>query len=428
MTPAPVTRRPPSTRILQVTLRDLVGQRFNGYQLHRMLRAGGWDSRMLVVHRRSADPRVHGHTRIGRWLERGLYAAERVTSLQGLLSPMAATFPLRRSFRTADVVHWQLTYPHFVGLPLVPWLAGMRPTVWTLHDPWATTGHCVHPLDCERWRTGCGRCPDLERDFTVWSDTTALVWKVKRRMYGRAPLTLVVASRWMRERVEASPLLSGHPCHVIPFGLDLETWPRPDRRAARERLGIAPGTKVIAFRMPAGEKHRRGKGIPWLLEALARLEPCAPTTLVVFQERGRLAELQGKYRVIELGWLEDERRVGEALAAADVFVMPSLAESFGLMALEAMACGTPVIATESTAVTEIVRPPQAGVSVPARDGAALALALDALLRDDGQRLAMGAAGRRIVEAEYSSATYLERHLRLYEDLAGGRRMGRVEPA
>lgn len=404
-------------RVLQVTLRDLVGQRFNGMQLHRSLRERGHDSRMLVVHRQSDDPRVHAHGAPGRWLERGLYAAERVTSLQGLLSPFALGLPLRQGFRVADVVHWHLVYPHYVSLPLMPFLSRRRPTVWTLHDPWALTGHCVHPLDCERWRTGCGRCPDLKRNFTVWSDTTAMVWRAKRRAYQGSPLTLVVSSRWMRERVEASPLTAHLPCHVIPFGLDLATWRPRDRRACRERLGIPPEARVVAFRMAAGEKHRLAKGVPWLIEALHRLEPGTATHLLVFHDRGRLEQLAGRYRIHELGWVEDETRMAEALSAADVFVMPSLAESFGLMALESMACGTPVIASQGTATAELVRPPHAGLCAPPRDGAALAGALAELLNDDPRRMAMGAAARAIVEAEYSSETYRDRHIQLYRELA-----------
>ena len=422
---APVKRDPailpPSApRVLQVTLRDLVGQRFNGYQLHQALRGRNWDSSMLVVEKQSDDPRVHAHTRIGGTFAWGLYAAERVSSLQGLLSPLALTIPLRRCFRDADVVHWHLVYPHYVSLPLMPFLSRRRPTVWTLHDPWALPGHCVHPLECTRWRTGCGHCPDLERNFTVWSDTTAMIWNVKRRVYARSPITLVVASRWMKDRVEASPLLSHLACHVIPFGLDLETWRPLDRNACRSRLGIPADAKVVAFRMPGGAKHRLAKGIPWLVEAMQRLSPGTASHLIVFDDRGQLVALQDRYRILELGWLEDEQRMAEALAAADVFVMPSLAESFGLMTLEAMACGTAVIASEGTAMAELIRPPLAGVCVPPRDSAALAQVLTDLLGDEPRRRAMGDAGRRIVESEYSATAYLASHMRLYEALAGQR--------
>lgn len=406
-------------RPLQVTFRDRVGERFNGYGLHRALRSLGRPSAMLVLHRDSNDPDVHSFGRPGAWLERGLYAAERVTGLQGLLSPFGAAIPLRRCHRDANVVHWHLVYPHFVGIPWVARLARRKPTVWTLHDPWATTGHCVHPLECGRWRTGCGACPDLGRNFAVWRDTTAQVWRAKRRAYRDAPLTLVVSTRWMRERVAASPLLADAPCHVIPFGLDLATWTPPDRAACRARLGIPADHRVIAFRVPDSAKLREAKGVPTLLEALRRLASARPVTLLALEARGQLEPLRDRYAIVEPGWVRDEPAMVQALGAADVFAMPSLAESFGFMAIEAMACGVPVVATAGTAVEDTIRPPLAGLAVPPRDPAALAHALGALLGDDARRAAMGAAGRALVEAEYSHRRYVERHLELYAALAAG---------
>ena len=138
--------------VLYVTMTDLAGQRFNGHLLHHALRARGHDARMLVIHRRSRDETVHGYPRWVGLMERGLYGAERVSSLQGLLSPIALTFPLRRAFRRAQLQHWHLVFPHYISVPLMPMVARAHPTIWTLHDPWPTTGHCVHPGECERWR------------------------------------------------------------------------------------------------------------------------------------------------------------------------------------------------------------------------------------------------------------------------------------
>lgn len=406
-------------RILQVTLRDLVGQRFSGYRLHRSLRERGHQSSMLVVEKRSDDPDVHGHSRIGELIERGIYACERVTSLQGMLSPFAWSFPLRRCFRTSELVHWHLVHPHYVGLLSMPWMARLRPTIWTLHDPWAVTGHCVHPLECQRWLTGCGRCPDLSRNFAVWFDTTALVWRTKRDVFRRSPLTLVVASRWMKQRVEASPLLRAFPCHVIPYCLELDHWSLLDREACRRRLGVPPGAKAIAFRMPRGQRQHRTKGIPWLLEALQRMELRQPTHLIALEDKGQLEGLRGRYSINEPGWLNDDAGVAEALTAADVFVMPSNAEAFGLMALEAMACRTPVVVTDGTALVDTARVPEAGVAVPHGDAPALANAIERLLADDARREALGRRGREIVEAEHSTDDNVRRHLDLYQAVLGG---------
>lgn len=404
-------------KILQVSMRDLIGQRFSGYQLHRSLKTLGHESNMLVLYKQSSDSSVQGHPKWVELLERGLYVTERISSMQGLLSPIALAFPFRHCFRRADVVHWHLIYPHYVSLPVMPLLTRLRPTVWTLHDPWATTGHCIHPLDCERWRTGCGKCPDLRRNFTMWFDTTALLWNIKRAAYRRSALTLVTHSHWMKGRAEASPLLSRFPCHMIPLGLDLNTWRLLDRDACRARLGIPSEARAIAFRMPRGQKQEHAKGIPWLIEALQRLEIRQPTYLLVFEEKGQLKQLAGKYNLLELGWRDDASSLVEAMTAADIFIMPSQAETAPTMALEAMACGTAVIASDSTALPEMIHAPHAGVVVPLWNGEALARAIDELLGDDTRRIAMGRTGRQIVESEHSYDRYVQRHLELYESLA-----------
>ncbi|MBI1797652.1 MAG: glycosyltransferase [Candidatus Eisenbacteria bacterium] len=403
--------------VLQITLRDLEGRRFNGYDLHRALIERGHGSEMLVVRKGSRDPLVHAHTAAGEVFERALYGAERVTSLQGMLSPFGWTMPMRRCFRGADVVHWHLVYPHFIGIFSAPVLARRRPTIWTLHDPWAMTGHCVHPLDCERWKTGCGRCPDLSRNFAVWFDTTAMVWRAKRAAYTRAPITLVVASAWMARRVAASPLLRDHACRVIPFGLDLERWRPLDRAACRARLGIPADAHVLAFRVPHGARQLRTKGIATLLDALRRLELTRPTHLIVLEAKGALEDLRGRYTLHESGWIDDEARLAESLAAADLFIMPSIAESFGLMALEAMACGTPAVVSAGTVLEETTRAPEAGTAVPVGDAAALAAAVRALLGDDARRAALARRGREIVERDHGHERYIARHVELYRELA-----------
>jgi len=403
-------------RVLQVSFRDLVGQRFNGYRLLQSLRAAGQPSRMLVVHKRSDDPDVLTFGRAGALLERGLYGLERVTSLQGMLSPFGWSAPMRRAVRDAQVVHWHLIHPHFVSLFAMPDLARMRPTIWTLHDPWPMTGHCVYPLECERWRTGCGHCPDLSRNFAVWFDTTALVWRTKRVAYRRTPLTLVVASRWMKERVEASPLLQSFPCQVIPFGLELDRWRPLDRAACRHRLGIPADATALAFRLPLGERQERIKGIPWLFEALRRLPAERPIHLIVLEGQGLPEDLRARYTIHELGWVDDEMRVAEALTAADLFLMPSAAESFGLMALEAMACGTPVVVSEGTALVDTVHAPEAGVAVRFGDAEALAGTIGSLLSDDSRRAALAARAREIVVSDHAYGDYVRRHVELYGSL------------
>jgi glycosyltransferase involved in cell wall biosynthesis len=168
--------------------------------------------------------------------------------------------------------------------------------------------------------------------------------------------------------------------------------------------------------MPSGQKQQVSKGIPWLKEALRRLGTERPIHLIVFEEKGHLAEFEGRFRIHELGWLTEVPRMAEAYTAADLFLMPSVAENAPTMALEAMACGTPVIASDTTGMPEMVRAPVAGLVVPLGDAEALAQATQRLLGDDGRRAAMGAEARRIVEAEHGYDRYVDRHLALYESV------------
>ena len=92
-----------------------------------------------------------------------------------------------------------------------------------------------------------------------------------------------------------------------------------------------------------------------------------------------------------------------------------------MMALEAMACGIPVVTSADTAVADTVRAPEAGIAVPHGDAEAVASAISFLLAQDGARVSLGRAGRSIVESEYSYDRYVTRHLELYESLIERRR-------
>jgi glycosyltransferase involved in cell wall biosynthesis len=179
-------------------------------------------------------------------------------------------------------------------------------------------------------------------------------------------------------------------------------------------LGIWPDQKVIAFR-DVGLSNDRFKGLRWLMEALKIYQPREPTCLLILGNGQDFQPLWPKYRVMTPGWIDDEQ-LPVALSAADVFLMPSVQEAFGLMAVEAMACGTPVITFDGTSLPDVIKAPEGGIVVPAKDSAALAGAMGKLLEDDDLRNMLGTQARRIAEREYAFPLYIRRHLKLYEDV------------
>ena len=89
----------------------------------------------------------------------------------------------------------------------LPLLSALKPTVWTLHDMQALTGHCAHSLDCDRWQleTGCGHCPYLKAYPRLWRDTTHQLWKNKQTIYTHSSLYLVTPSVWLQRLIEKKP-------------------------------------------------------------------------------------------------------------------------------------------------------------------------------------------------------------------------------
>jgi len=136
-------------------------------------------------------------------------------------------------------------------------------------------------------------------------------------------------------------------------------------------------------------------------------------------ERGRLESLSqqcGLSDRVELpGWRDD---IYSALEALDIFVLPSLNESAGLVLLEAMACGLPVVATRVGGIPEYVAEGETGLLVPPRDPQALAAAIESLIVDPARREALGRAGRRRVEERFTAERMVAQTVQLYRRLLG----------
>lgn len=429
-TPRVATARPPrkadAMKVVQVSGYDVLGAQVNGYLLHQFLRERGHESHMVVSHKFSDDANVFqlGGPLLNR-MNRMAGLAQKAISTHCVLPVLAKGIADLPCVADADIVNLQLLHnAQYFSLLQLPGLSKKRRVVLSVHDMFLFTGHCVYSLGCERWEKGCGACPDLEIPFRILSDTTALNWKVKRRVFARSKLDLVVGSPWQAARVRRSPILSHLPLHYIPYGVDTRVYKPRDKAAIRAKLGLPQHAKVISFR--SVHHGRNFKGTEYIEAALQRMEPERDTWLLTFEDKGGLDALRGKFKMLELGWIDDTRALAEALCAADVFLMPSIAEAFGLMAIESMACGTPVIVFEGTALPETINAPDCGIAVPYKDSAALSLAIDRVLRDADFRGRLRENGLRHVSAKHSFEAYAEGYLRLYERLTERTRSSRKE--
>ncbi|MCC9312240.1 glycogen synthase [Kitasatospora sp. RB6PN24] len=313
----------------------------------------------------------------------------------------------------ADVVHSHTWYANAAG-QLAHLLHGI-PHVMTMHslEP-------LRPWKAEQLGGGYALSSWLERTAAEAADA------------------LIAVSGAMREDVlRAYPAIDPERVHVIHNGIDTERYrpdPRPD---ALRRFGIDEERPIVLF---VGRVTRQ-KGLPHLLRAAFQLRPEAqlvlccgqPDTPEIGAEVAGLVDELGRRRdgVVRVDGMLDARSVRQLLTRARAFVCPSLYEPMGIVNLEAMACGTAVVATAVGGIPEVVEDGVTGLLVPyaatpdatgepvdpERLADGLAAAVNRLLDDAELAERFGAAGRRRAVEQFSWAGVAERTLRVYEKLA-----------
>jgi starch synthase len=225
-----------------------------------------------------------------------------------------------------------------------------------------------------------------------------------------------------------SDILSVYPAvrpervHVIRNGIDPVQYSPDPGTEVLDRYGIDPARPSVVF---VGRVTRQ-KGLPVLLRAAERLDPAAQLVLCAGQAdtpalEAEVSGLVGHLRATRPGviWIAGmlaKAEVIQILSHATAFVCPSLYEPLGIVNLEAMACGTAVVASGVGGIPEVVADGQTGLLVPPGAPAALAVALNTLIADQARAAAMGHAGRKRAVDEFSWSTIALQTAGLYETL------------
>ena len=391
---------------------DLAGRGFNGYDLHLEMQKAGYNSLQFVWEKKSKTPSVIGLKDLGRnaSLYNDVERIESEFSVRSMFSPILYDFFHSPSFQEAELIHLHIIHHPAFNLSMLPLLSEMKPTVWTLHDPWAVSGHCVHHGACDKWMSHCGDCPNLETPFTVQYDNTAMQFELKKRAITQSNIHCVVASRWMENILRKSPIFNGKKITRVPFGVDQQVFRPGNRIEARKRAGLPEAGVVLLARA-----DRAFKGTPLAVETARQVAQHFSVTLVLVGETGLAHELRGIVNVVEKGWLNNPEQVADLYLAADLVLMPSELEAFGMMAAEAMSCGRIVVALEidSSALPETVNSPICGIAAPRNDYPSVVLRL---LGSNHEFLERENRSLEFARSEYSNATHLSRMLDVYKQV------------
>jgi len=180
---------------------------------------------------------------------------------------------------------------------------------------------------------------------------------------------------------------------------------------ARQALGIPLEAKTILFAAQS-VAHKR-KGFQYLLDALDRVRDAESVVLLTMGAKSAASSKLDRFKQRHLGRLSDERLMSLVYSAADLFVLPSLADNQPLVLIEAMACGTPMVCFQVGGLPEMVRHMETGYLAHYKDVQDLTRGIRTLLDDDDLRTRMGRRCRQIAKAEYSLQLQAKRYAELY---------------
>jgi glycosyltransferase involved in cell wall biosynthesis len=320
-------------------------------------------------------------------------------------------------YREADILHIHGLHGGFFSPLALPGLTRGKPSIYTLHDIWAITGHCAASISCTKWKTGCGKCPHPEIHPAIRKDTTRMMWKIKNWAYRNSDFVVTTESRWLVGLLRES-MLSGFETHYIPNSVDMDLYKPGDKEKARALLGIAPGRKAILFVSQKLNDYMKGTDL--LVKALRALSPAlrAGTVLMALGNSGEFLSSAVPMRVLDLGYAGGDHLKALCYSAADLVVFPTRADNAPMVIMESIACGTPVVSFSVGGVPESVRPGLTGLLCEPEDFTGMAKAIEEILEDDILRLRMRARCREIALREYSRAVQIERFYELYKKMLG----------
>lgn len=321
-------------------------------EIYHMLEAQGHEC-VIAYGRNSYLPTLNAY-QIGKSVDIYKHVIKtRLTDNHGFGSKKATEdFILEIDKINPDVIHLHNIHGYFLNLEIMfNYLRECnKPIIWTLHDCWAFTGHCAYfdYVGCEKWKTQCGDCPQIkEYPKSLFIDHSDINYARKKALFsGIKNLTLNCPSDWLSEMVKQS-FLKDYPCEVIKNGIDLSLFKPSNINGIREKYNIQDKFVLLGV---ASVWDRR-KGLDYFIE-LSKMLDSSYQIIVVGLTKKQQEKLPSN--ILGITKTNNINELVELYNTADIFVNPTLEETLGLVNVEALATGTPVITFNSGGSPECI--------------------------------------------------------------------------
>ncbi len=237
-----------------------------------------------------------------------------------------------------DIIHLHNLLGYYVNVEMLfnyIKMAGI-PIVWTLHDCWAFTGHCINfeRIHCKKFIQGCSKC-ELKKDYpqSMFLDNSQKNYFRKKKLFnGVSNMVLVTPSNWLSGLVKQS-FLHEYRCEVFYNGIDLDVFKPTESTIKKDKRFL--NKKIILF---VASTWNEMKGEHLVYEIAKLLDDSYSVVMIGKKTQKRLPK-----EIINIEKTTDIHELVKWYSAADVFVNPTLGDNFPTVNIEALACGTPVV-------------------------------------------------------------------------------------
>lgn len=325
-----------------------------------------------------------------------------------------------------DIISLHNTHEGYFKTALLKKLSKIAPIAWTLHDMWSFTGNAAHTFGDESWKqlkTGKGEKKIYPH---IGIDTGRWLLRQKRRIYKKSNIHFITPSRWLYNQAGQSPVFENKPIHQIPHGINLELFKPKDKLCCRKVLDIDPEAKVIIFSSAGDLDICPWKGGTLLIDILKAVDRKAPFKIhLLVVGKGELKEVLHlkNLKVVRVGYVTSEKFMTLLLSAADLFINPTRADSFGLVLAESIACGTPAVTFDVGGCRDVIRDDVNGSLITPFDTETFADKTIEILSDKEKLERLSDSSLKFAEAHFSIRDIAKKHYELFTSIIQNETVG-----
>ncbi|WP_150452013.1 glycosyltransferase [Arenibacter lacus] len=224
------------------------------------------------------------------------------------------------------------------------------PIVWTLHDCWSFTGHCVYfdYVNCNKWKTQCYSCPQKKSyPASLFLDNSRNNYSKKKALFNSvANMTMVPVSYWLGDLVKDS-FLKKHSINVVTNGINIDIFSIKEGKDIRVKYNLEDKFVILGV----ANIWEKRKGLEDFINLSRNLQEDEVIVLVGLSSK-QITSLPNN--IIGIEKTESQEELAKLYSMADVYFNASVEETFGLTTIEAFACGTPSIVYNKTALPEVI--------------------------------------------------------------------------